>query len=225
MYPYILLNKKIEIYPLFWNKYNKISYAFMSDDSEFIKNLKQDEIKNQKKLNEKIFSITTENDNTIIYSWYLEKRLRFIWVLWHTQMVREERYYHLGIDLSVEKWTPIYCPLNWEIYDFWYEEWDWNYGWYIILKHTINWVIFYSLYWHLSYKNISVKKWTTIKSWTIMWLIWDYNENWWYFHHLHFQIISEKWKEFWFFSKWYCTKEQLIHIEEYTPNPLYLFRY
>lgn len=225
MYPYILLNKKINIYPIFWDKYDKLNYVFMNDDSIFMKNLTDEEIKDQKKFNEKISSFRSKSNSTILYSWYLEKRLRLFSVLGFNQMISEKRYYHLWIDLSVLVWTQVFCPLDWEVFEFWYEEWEWNYWWYIILKHNFDWIKFYSLYWHLSYESIKLKYWDKIKAWNKMWIIWNYNENWWYFHHLHLQIITEKWKENWFFSKWYCTKEQLKTIENYTPNPLYIFRF
>ena len=225
MYPYNLLDKKIEIFPIFWKELNNVSYLSMDDNSDFIKNLEDWQIKQQIIFQQEINKEFLKNSSNIIISWYLEKRLRLIWVLWHEQMINQERYFHLWIDLSVKKWTRIFAPLSWTIFETWYESWEWNYWGYIIIKHSIKWDIFYSLYWHLSYENIQVKKSDIINAWDYLGNIWDLNENWWYFHHLHLQVITEKWKENWFFSKWYCTRKQLENINDFVKDPSFIFKF
>lgn len=225
MYPYSLLNKKMSIFPIFGDSISKVKFVSMSDSSDWMNNLKNEEIRNQEKFQEKINEVYKNTNSDIMISWYLEKRKKMFEVLWYRQMVKQERFYHLWLDLSVAKWTQVYCPLSWVIFEVWYEEGIWNYGWYIIIKHEIDWDIFHSFYGHLSYANISLEKWDKVMAWDKLWIIWDFHENGGYFHHLHLQVITQLWKESWFFSKWYCTKEQLEIIAQYTPDPSFLFRY
>lgn len=207
------------LFPIFGGIFKNTLHISMWDDGDFMKQLTDEEIKNQKLFQKRIEELNQE----IVISWFLENRKRMFEVLWCEQMVLEWRFYHLWLDLSVKKWTQIFAPIDGEVFDVWYEEWEGNYGWYIILKHNISWETFYSLYGHLSYDNISIKKWDNIKSWEKIWIIWDYQENGWYFHHLHLQIITEKWRQNWFFSKGYCSFEQLDTIEQFVLNPNILF--
>jgi hypothetical protein len=225
MYPYDLLKKETEIFPIFWEKNKKIYNLSMDNTWNWFWKLTDEEIKNQKLFQSKINEVFEETKAEIIISEYLENREKMFNVLWCEQMVKQWRFYHLWLDLSVKLWSNIYSPLDWIVYEIWYEEWEWNYGWYIILEHNIYWEKFYSLYGHLNPNKFNIKKWQFIEKWNVMWKIWDFTDNWWYFYHTHLQIITELWKEYWFFSKWYCTKEQLIDIQKYTPDPRFLFRY
>lgn len=224
-YPYSILNKETNIFPIFGNKISKAEFIPMSDDSLWMSDLKEDEIREQKKFQNKLSEAMETANASIIISGYLEKRKRMFEILWYHQMIEQERFYHLWLDLSVAKWTQVYCPVSWIIFEIGYEEGIGNYGWYAIIKHEIDWDVFYSFYGHLSYENISLKKWDTVTAWDVLWIIGDFHENGWYFHHLHLQVITELWKESWFFSKWYCTKEQLEVIAQYAPDPSFLFRY
>ncbi|MFA5916670.1 MAG: M23 family metallopeptidase [Candidatus Gracilibacteria bacterium] len=222
MYPYILLNKNIDIFPIFGNKLKTIGFALMNDNSKFMEELKDYEIKDQKLFNNQILK---ESSSDIIISGYLEKRLRLIGVLGCKQMVEQERYYHLGLDLSIRKGTSVFAPLPGIIYKVGYEEGDGNYGGYIILKHNIDGNIFYSFYGHLSYKNIFVNEGKIINPGDKLGIIGDFNENGGYFHHLHLQVITKLGKINGFFSKGYCTKIQCEDIYKYTPDPTFLFNY
>jgi len=225
MYPYILLKKDFNIFPIFWKEKKNIFFLSMEDWSEWIRTLSNNDIKNQKIFQEKIEEVMTKNNTDIVISWYLENRKRMFSVLGFKQMISEWRIFHLWLDLSIKKDIPIYAPLNSKVYDANYEKWDWNYGWYIILEHNIDSYKFYTLYWHLNPNNFLIKKWDKILKWTKLWTIWDFSHNWGYFFHTHLQVITELWKKEWFFNKWYCKKEQIKDIEKYVPNPNFLFRY
>ncbi|MDP2103956.1 MAG: peptidoglycan DD-metalloendopeptidase family protein [Candidatus Gracilibacteria bacterium] len=225
MYPYSILNREMNIFPIFGDMLSKAEFVSMSDDSGWMNNLKEDEIREQKKFQNKLSEVRETTNTNIIISGYLEKRKRMFEILGYHQMVEQERFYHLGLDLSVAKGTQVYCPLSGVIFEVGYEEGIGNYGGYIIIKHEINGDIFYSFYGHVSYKNISLKEGDAILAGDKLGIIGDFDENGGYFHHLHLQIITELGKESGFFSKGYCTKEQIEIISRYTPDPSFLFRY
>lgn len=225
MYPYWLLNKDVETSQIFWDKKSKIYNLSMDNSWEWFSSLSDEVIKNQSLFQDKINQVFEEKNVDIIVSEYLENRERMFSVLWFEQMVNEWRFYHLWLDLSVMCGSEIHAPIDWKVYDVWYEEWEWNYWWYIILEHDINSEKFFTIYGHLNPNEFEIKKWIDIKSGMKMAKIWDFSDNWWYFHHTHLQVVTELWKENWFFSKWYCTKEQLLNIQKYVPDPRFLFRY
>lgn len=225
MYPYSLLKQDFEIYPIFWNEQKSIHILPMDNDSKWFNSLSNTEIKDQKLFQDKINEIFEKTNSDIIISEYLENREKMFTTLWFEQMINEWRFYHLGLDLSAKCWTSIYSPIDWKVYDIWYEEWDWNYGWYIVLEHNLLWEVFYSIYGHLNSNKFDIKKWDTIVKWTKIWILWDFSQNWWYFYHTHLQVVTELWKEKGFFNKWYCTKEQISDIYKYISDPRFLFKY
>ena len=225
MYPYSLLNKNIDIFPLFWEQIKRTYFLPMDDDSNWLKSLKESEIKNQKSFQRKIEEIMKKEEVDLIFSWYLENRKYMFNTLWFQQMILEWRFFHIWLDLSVKYNTSIYSPLDAIVYKTSYEKWIWNYGWYIILEHKIEWNKFYSMYGHLNPNNFWVEIWDFIKKWTKIWTIWDISENGWYFFHTHLQVITKLWKKEWFFNKWYCSENQLKDIFKYVPNPSFLFRF
>lgn len=220
-----LLNKNIDIYPIFWEwKINNPIFLSMDDKSLWMKWLNNEQIKNQELFNNLIVDYWILNHSDLIISGFLEKREIMFKALWFNQMVNEKRFYHLWLDLSISKWYNIYTPLDGEVYDSWYEEWNWNYWGYVVLKHNIDWFIFYSLYGH-QYKNSIPEIWNIIKKWEIISQIWDYSNNWWYFHHLHLQLITQDGIDNWFITKWYIREDEIKDINKYVLDPNYIFRY
>lgn len=225
MYPYLLQNKDIEIFPIFWEQKKDAVFLSMDDEDTFMKSLSDDEIRNQVIFDKKIYEFSQKTSNDLIISWFLEKRKRMFEALDCPQMVLEKRFYHLWLDITTAKGTKIYAPLAWKVYEVAYEEWYGNNGWYIILEHTVWKETFYSLYAHQSFENIPIKSGDIVKAGDQIWVLGDYSENGGYFHHLHLQIVTELWKQEWFFHKWYCTAERIPTIDRYTPNPTFLFQF
>lgn len=220
-----LLNKNIDIFPIFWlSKIKNPIFLWMDDSSFFMKWLDNEQIKNQKLFNNLIIEYWISNNSNLIISGFLEKREIMFKALWFNQMVSEKRFYHLWLDLSISKWNSIYTPLDWEIYEVWYEEWNGNYWWYVVLKHNVNWFIFYSLYGHQNRSTLPLL-WKYLKAGDQLSSIWDYNDNWWYFHHLHFQLLTQEWIDNWFINKWYIRDDEINDINKYILDPNYLFRF
>ncbi|MEZ4952923.1 MAG: aminotransferase class III-fold pyridoxal phosphate-dependent enzyme [Saprospiraceae bacterium] len=103
------------------------------------------------------------------------------------------RTVHLGIDVWSTAGTPIYSPLDGEIYAVQNNEGDCNYGPTIILKHEIaNDFIFYTLYGHLTIDSLNgLKKGMPINKGQEIAAIGPppINGNW--PPHLHFQVILD----------------------------------
>lgn len=220
-----LLNNNLDIFPIFWKDIIKNPiFLSMDDDHPCMQSLSNEQIKNQKIFNKLIYNFWLKNNADLIISWFLEKRELMFTSLWFKQMLEEKRFFHLWLDLSISNWTIIYVPLDWIVYESNIEEWEWNYWWYVVLKHNIWWYIFYSLYWHQDNNNLP-KVWTYLKAWDKLSFIWDFSHNWWYFHHLHFQLITQEWIDNWFINKWYIDEENIKNINRYILDPNYLFRY
>jgi peptidoglycan LD-endopeptidase LytH len=66
----------------------------------------------------------------------------------------EPRRLHLGVDIWGEVGTAVYAPLDGTVHSFAFNNHYGDYGATIILKHHLNDVHFYSLYGHLSLKDI-----------------------------------------------------------------------
>lgn len=67
----------------------------------------------------------------------------------------EKRTIHLGVDLWTNPMQPIYAPLDGIVYGVKYNNFPLDYGYTIVLKHSEHNITFYTLYGHLSDKDIS----------------------------------------------------------------------
>ena len=103
------------------------------------------------------------------------------------------RTVHLGVDIWMEADTPVYAPMEGEVFAVKNNEGERNYGPTLIIKHTIHEdLTFYTLYGHLSWasiKNLSsgqaIKKGEQIATFGAA----PENGNW--PPHLHFQLILD----------------------------------
>jgi murein DD-endopeptidase MepM/ murein hydrolase activator NlpD len=101
------------------------------------------------------------------------------------------RNIHLGIDVWTEANTPLYAIYDGEIYGFANNFAMGDYGYTIILRHTVRDVVFYSLYGHLSEFNFSkLKTGMLVKKGDLIAKIGTYTENGNWPPHLHFQIMT-----------------------------------
>ncbi len=104
----------------------------------------------------------------------------------------DPRSFHLGIDIWKEAGTGIHAPLDGKVHSFQNNKSIGDYGPTIILEHSINHFIFFTLYGHLSVDSLIDKhvgqeikageKFCTLGDWSV-------NVNW--PPHLHFQIIAD----------------------------------
>jgi peptidoglycan LD-endopeptidase LytH len=104
----------------------------------------------------------------------------------------EIRNVHLGVDLWAEALTPVYAPLDGIVHSFRYNDKTLDYGATIILQHTLENSIFYTLYGHLSLKSLEnrQKGEKILRGQNFCWLG-EPHENGGWSPHLHLQLMTE----------------------------------
>lgn len=104
---------------------------------------------------------------------------------------QEPRSIHLGIDIWISSFTPVYCPMKSKLHSFRDNQGFGNYGPTIILEHKIEELTFYTLYGHLSRSSLTrLKRGQIFKAGEKIAEIGNFPENGDWPPHLHFQIIS-----------------------------------
>jgi murein DD-endopeptidase MepM/ murein hydrolase activator NlpD len=104
----------------------------------------------------------------------------------------EPRRIHLGVDIWGEVHSEIYCPLDGLVHSFAFNDHFGDYGATIILQHQIADLLFYTLYGHLSLKDLDgLQEGQPIQSGKLLAHFGAPEENGYWPAHLHFQIIFD----------------------------------
>jgi len=104
----------------------------------------------------------------------------------------EPRRVHLGVDIWGEKHTPVYAPLGGMIHSFAFNHHYGDYGVTIVLLHQLEGFPFYTLYGHLSLKDIEhIKSGNYVSRGAKIARFGEPQENGHWPPHLHFQIILD----------------------------------
>ena len=143
-YPYALYDRQIRLAPLF---HNLRGDPFPIDLSNRNQLLEQIDVRDQKN-----FQSLLEGQMAAGSNWglggYLERRDTLLRDC--PQMVSDERYYHLGLDIMVLVNSSLHAPLDATVAESGYESGEGNYGGYVLLKHeSTSFETFYSFYGHL----------------------------------------------------------------------------
>ena len=216
-YPYSLL--KQNKFPIFGDKTKgKGVFIDLSDKGNIFSEC---DIKDQQAV--QVYAdelMSSENTNWAI-SDFGERREKFFRELDAQQMVREKRFYHLGVDIWMSVNSEIFAPLDGKVVEASYEEGFGNYGGYIVLQHTIDSEIFYSFYGHLNPK-ILPEEGAELKAGDKLAQLGDMTQNGGYFYHTHLQILTQEGYDEGFAHKGYATDEIFSEIERYVLDPRYL---
>lgn len=179
------------------------------------------DIKNQAAF-QKYVDDCLQPDHTWGLAGYLERRDSLLREC--PQMVTEQRFYHLGLDVIVPKGARLHAPLPAQVFDTGYEEGHGNYGGYTMLKHEGDqFETFYSFYGHLNPESL-LEPGQKLSSGEVFAETGDFHENGNWFYHTHIQVITQKGYEHGYASKGYCTEKDLAVIHELCPSPIPLFR-
>ena len=138
----------------------------------------------------KLAEIQEKNTDSIITGGYLEKRSLYTSDIYNAENSKEKRNIHLGVDFWLAKGTSIHAFLDGEVVCAVHQKSYKGYGGFIILKHKINDLEFYTLYGHLSEE--SVNNYTVghqLKKGDKIGILGTYEENGAWVPHLHFQIM------------------------------------
>ncbi len=104
---------------------------------------------------------------------------------------REPRRLHLGLDIWGDAGTPVFAPLGGMIHSFAFNNKYGDYGATIILLHQLDGMAFYSLYGHLSLKDLNIKEGRYINRGEEFAHFGLPEENGQWPPHLHFQLIVD----------------------------------
>lgn len=152
---------------------------------------------------------------------YAEER-NFYWSSEHFRS-EENRTIHLGLDLWVQAGHSVYAPLEGSIHSFKYNSAELDYGYTIVLKHSIGNFTFHTLYGHLSSEGMDkLTMGNRIAQGEAFCFIGDPTTNGGWAPHLHFQVIIDM-------AQWngdypgVSTKSDANHYLQNCPDPNTLF--
>jgi len=141
---------------------------------------------NQQELNQFLFNIHSEKG----VSWSISGDREYRSALYahaDEEWVSQGLTIHVGVDIIVPKGTPVYAPYSGEISHVLYEDCKGGYGWIIALKVDN----FYLLFGHLAKEGLPAVG-DTVSPGDVIGMVGDFNENGNWFHHIHFQAMSQE---------------------------------
>jgi murein DD-endopeptidase MepM/ murein hydrolase activator NlpD len=184
--------KKLKAHPVLDSSIPNSAYISL-DLSIHNEDLKVIDVSSSDDLEDFIWRYRKNHGAQVAYGGYLEPRGIYQRSAYFNQENPEtERNIHLGLDLWIEAYSPIYAPLDGTIHSFQNNENHGDYGPTIILKHHVEDYVFYTLYGHLSLASleglnagVEVKQGEQIATLGAAEVNGDYAP------HLHFQIIKD----------------------------------
>lgn len=138
----------------------------------------------------KLAEIQEKNTDTIITGGYLEKRALYTSDIYNAENSTKKRNIHLGVDFWLAAGTSVHAFLDGEVVCAVHQKSHKGYGAFMILKHKIDELEFYTLYGHLSEKSITnYTVGNQLKKGDKIGVLGTYEENGAWVPHLHFQIM------------------------------------
>ena len=183
---------RVKIHPLLNPEISKDGYLEL-DLSVSNEELQKVDVSSSDKLHRYIWDYLKDNNAQVAFGGYLEQRA----IYRRSKHFNEsnpltERNIHLGIDLWLDAYEPIFAPLDGSIHSFRNNTNFGDYGPTLILKHTLEEKIFYTLYGHLSLNSLTDKKTgNSVRAGQQIGTLGSSEENGDYPPHLHFQIIYD----------------------------------
>ena len=177
----------------------------------------------------KVFEIFIENhlqrnNAKVAYGGYNEVRNLYNQAHLFNDEESEERNIHIGMDLWIKAGTPVLAALDGTVYGFDFNVGKGNYGPTIILEHSVENHVFYTLYGHLSVESIeNIEIGTIFKKGQTLATLGDSSVNGGYSPHLHFQIIKNIENNFSDYPG-VCSKSDLNYYLENCPDPNLLLK-
>jgi hypothetical protein len=140
------------------------------------------------------------------------------------QMVAEQRFLHLGLDVIVPLGTALHAPLDAVVETAGYEVGEGNYGGYVLLRHENRlFETFYSIYGHLC-KSKLPSDGQTFAAGEAFAAIGDFHENGNWFYHTHIQVITAEGMVAGYATKGYCAERDLAQMNDLCPSSIPLFK-
>ncbi len=210
----------IDIHPLFGDFLKGKPYIF--DFSSNNPKTLAYSASNFRQFNQMVFDELEESSHKWGIGKYLEERKNLLKE--YPNIIEEERYYHLGLDIVVPYDTPLFSPLDAEVYKVGKETKIGNYGGYVILKHEINEVVFYSLYGHVKTPHM-VAMGDKVRAGQEFARIGQESDSGGWFCHVHLQILTQDAIDEGYTDWGYISQDLMPQVEKYFPSPYFLFKY
>ena len=219
-YPFNLLQSGIQIHPLFGDQLEGEPHIFNLSSSNPASG--QYDTLNFEVFQQQIFTELQKAGAKWGVAPYLEERSLIL--AQFPQMVQEERFFHMGLDIIVPAGFQLFAPLEGEVFDAGIDGGQGNYGGYVILKHEENGARFYSFYGHLDSASLP-EKGATVKAKEAFAKIGEKTDSGGWFTHVHLQILTEKAVQKGWLLKGYLSRANLAQAQDWFPSPYPLFRY
>lgn len=169
-------------------------------------------------------NILQKNNAKVAFGGYNEDRNLYKSSLIFNDKEKEERNIHIGMDFWIKAGTPILAALDGRVHSFDFNAGKGNYGPTIILEHSLENHLFYTLYGHLSMESIAeIEIGTLFKKAQPIATLGDSSVNGGYSPHLHFQIIKNIENYFGDYPG-VCSKKTLDFYLENCPDPNLLLK-
>jgi murein DD-endopeptidase MepM/ murein hydrolase activator NlpD len=216
-YPFLLYSRRIQHRPVFEGLEGDPYVANLSLASPLLAGL---DTRDQKQVQ----SVLAEKMGAA-HQWglapYLERRDTLLGDC--PQMVAEQRFFHLGLDVIVPLGTPLHTPLDATVAARGYESGEGNYGGYVLLKHESRlFETFYSFYGHLNNDRLPPGG-RQLAAGDSFAEIGDFHENGNWFYHTHIQVITRRGLDLGYMTKGYCAREDIAEMNAICPSPIPLF--
>ena len=201
-----------------YSNYTAIDLSVSNDD------LSKIDMGNANDFENYVENILQKNDAEVAFGGYNEVRNLYKSSLLFKDDETEERNIHIGMDLWIKAGTPILAALDGTVHGFDFNAGKGNYGPTIILKHSLENYVFYTLYGHLSMESIAeIEIGTLFKKGQQIATLGNSSVNGGYSPHLHFQIIKKIEKNFGDYPG-VCSKNELDYYLENCPDPNLLLK-
>ncbi len=172
--------------------FTKVTAPDMSIGSDFFGEDPQHE--NLELASKRLEQFQQENPNSLLANGYLEERSFYNTSRFERTIndTTEYRNIHLGTDFWVPAQTPVNAILDGEVVISHHNNFHKDYGPLVVVKHSNNGTIFYTLYGHLTLDSLKISpKGRNIKKGELLAKIGSEKENGHWVPHLHFQIITD----------------------------------
>ena len=165
-----------------------------------------------------------KSNSKVLYGGYSEKRNLYKRSDIFNDTETEERNIHIGLDLWIKAGTSVLAAIDGKVHSFNFNTGLGNYGPTIILEHSFEGEIFYTLYGHLSIGSIEeIEIGDIFKKGQKLATLGDSSENGDYAPHLHFQIIKDIENNFGDYPG-VCSQNKLSYYLENCPDPNLLLK-
>ncbi len=218
IYPFLLYSPAVRQCPVFKDLEGNPYVADLSPSSRLIEGLRP---RDQRGLQAAIEAEMARGNHRWGLSAYLERRDTLLADC--PQMVAEQRFIHLGLDVIVPLGSALHAPLDAVVEAAGHEAGEGNYGGYVLLKHADRrFETFYSFYGHLGRSRLpDVGR--SFSAGEAFAAIGDFHENGNWFHHTHIQVITTEGLAAGYVTKGYCAQRDLARMNALCPSPIPLF--